>query len=208
MKADGMTAIEIAEELGCSRQDVNRFLAAGQPSRGLRQLVAFSMLGTYNPFMIRRAVIAMLTLVAVGTGFLGAFKVPWIWASAENPTSTIGSPYSVGFLRGDFRATIEFVSVGIRPLVQRRWTCKFPRMQFEHTVLNYTDGKAREVIHGQLSATFLSTVLAAYPTIAFIRGPLRRWRRHRKGLCLNCGYNLTGNVTGKCSECGTEVLRS
>ena len=48
-------------------------------------------------------------------------------------------------------------------------------------------------------------LLAAYPTIAFIRGPLRRWRRRRKGLCLRCGYNLTGNESGVCPECGTKI---
>ncbi len=45
-------------------------------------------------------------------------------------------------------------------------------------------------------------VFAAYPIVALIRGPLRRWRRHRKGLCLRCGYNLEGNVSGVCPECG------
>ncbi len=48
-------------------------------------------------------------------------------------------------------------------------------------------------------------VLAIYPVIVFIRGPLRRWRRSRTGLCLKCGYDLTGNTTGVCSECGTEI---
>ena len=38
------------------------------------------------------------------------------------------------------------------------------------------------------------------------------WRRRQRllrerGLCLKCGYDLTGNVTGVCSECGTEVCR-
>jgi len=42
----------------------------------------------------------------------------------------------------------------------------------------------------------------AYPAIAFARGPLRRYRRRRRGLCLTCGYDLIGNVTGVCSECG------
>jgi hypothetical protein len=28
-------------------------------------------------------------------------------------------------------------------------------------------------------------------------------RRTPPGHCQNCGYNLTGNVTGRCSECGT-----
>lgn len=30
-------------------------------------------------------------------------------------------------------------------------------------------------------------------------------RRGRAGCCAACGYDLTGNVTGRCSECGAEV---
>ena len=48
-------------------------------------------------------------------------------------------------------------------------------------------------------------LFAAYPSIAFIRGPLRRHRRRRKGWCLKCGYDLTGNVSGTCPECGTPL---
>ena len=48
-------------------------------------------------------------------------------------------------------------------------------------------------------------VFAAYPLIAFMRGPLRRWRRRSKGSCQECGYNLTGNESGKCPECGTAI---
>ncbi len=33
----------------------------------------------------------------------------------------------------------------------------------------------------------------------------RRDRRHPPGHCRNCGYDLTGNVTGVCSECGMEA---
>ncbi len=54
----------------------------------------------------------------------------------------------------------------------------------------------------QVWAWMVVAAFAAYPTIAFIRGPLRRWRRRRKGLCIRCGYNLEGNVSGVCSECG------
>ncbi len=31
----------------------------------------------------------------------------------------------------------------------------------------------------------------------------RKARRRRRGLCLRCGYDLTGNVSGRCPECGT-----
>ena len=51
---------------------------------------------------------------------------------------------------------------------------------------------------------FAFAALAAYPTLAFIRGPLRRYRRRRKGLCVGCGYNLTGLTEPRCPECATE----
>ena len=31
--------------------------------------------------------------------------------------------------------------------------------------------------------------------------------RRREGLCVRCGYDLTGNVSGTCPECGTVVPR-
>ena len=34
----------------------------------------------------------------------------------------------------------------------------------------------------------------------------RRDRRHPPGHCRKCGYDLTGNVTGVCSECGTTKI--
>ncbi len=45
-------------------------------------------------------------------------------------------------------------------------------------------------------------LLAAYPALAFARSPRRRWRRRREGRCLACGYDLTGNTSGVCPECG------
>jgi hypothetical protein len=51
----------------------------------------------------------------------------------------------------------------------------------------------------------LFAVSLCYPILAFVRGPVRRWRRRRRGLCVKCGYNLTGNVSGVCPECGTAL---
>jgi len=61
------------------------------------------------------------------------------------------------------------------------------------------------MVHFRISLWVLATLLAAYPAVALARGPLRRHRRRRKGLCLKCGYNLTGNVSGVCPECGHEI---
>lgn len=55
---------------------------------------------------------------------------------------------------------------------------------------------------------FPAPFFAAYPLWAFVRGPWRRRRRRAKGLCIRCGYDLTGNVAGVCSECGTEIQKA
>ena len=57
----------------------------------------------------------------------------------------------------------------------------------------------------QVWAWLVVAGFAAYPTISFIRGPLRRWRRRRKGLCVKCRYDLTGNESGVCPECGDAI---
>jgi hypothetical protein len=36
----------------------------------------------------------------------------------------------------------------------------------------------------------------------------REWRRKPPGLCEKCGYDLTGNVSGVCPECGRSVAES
>jgi hypothetical protein len=43
---------------------------------------------------------------------------------------------------------------------------------------------------------------AALPALSLIRAPLRRARRRRRGLCVTCAYDLTGNTSGTCPECG------
>jgi hypothetical protein len=48
-------------------------------------------------------------------------------------------------------------------------------------------------------------LFSAYPAASFVRSPRRPWIRRRLGLCTRCGYNLTGNVSGICPECGQAV---
>jgi hypothetical protein len=47
--------------------------------------------------------------------------------------------------------------------------------------------------------------LASLLPLKWIRDHRRRRQRVSLGLCLACGYNLTGNVSGTCPECGTAV---
>ena len=47
------------------------------------------------------------------------------------------------------------------------------------------------------------------PLLAAMVPTFLAWRKLRQdyppGHCRKCGYNLTGNVSGKCSECGAET---
>lgn len=47
-------------------------------------------------------------------------------------------------------------------------------------------------------------LFSLYPAVTFLRGPLRRRWRKKRGLCTTCGYVLRGNTTGRCPECGTK----
>ena len=50
----------------------------------------------------------------------------------------------------------------------------------------------------------------AYPLWILVRHVHRtetRRVRRRLGLCRDCGYNLTGNESGVCPECGTAVVQ-
>jgi hypothetical protein len=41
-----------------------------------------------------------------------------------------------------------------------------------------------------------------------LRKPAKRLVRIWRGACATCGYDLTGNVSGHCSECGESVSKS
>jgi hypothetical protein len=49
---------------------------------------------------------------------------------------------------------------------------------------------------------FLILVFAVLPFTSLL---VQRGKRRQAGCCRSCGYNLTGNVSGICPECGTAV---
>lgn len=54
-------------------------------------------------------------------------------------------------------------------------------------------------------------VMVAFPVCAISRdrvGQYRRRRRERRGLCPDCGYDLTGNISGACPECGKPIVQT
>ena len=138
----------------------------------------------------------------------------------RNPGDITKLSVSVSTVRGG----IEF---GVKP---RRYTPSDGREFGSWTAISMTSGKVRSLflwlrpfrsddLHEARFCTqrdyFLTfggwvpctvfLMLAAIALTRWLRGPYRRRYRRRHNLCLICGYNLTGNTSGRCPECGTAV---
>jgi len=162
--------------------------------------------------MIRKAIIVLLALGALGTYLLSFADYSFRWWERNG----------AGKVVGDITVVVKHGSVIISKRdAFNRTTPAWPR----DISLPPAGGRfsyARYVPHQihrdaapsytmntvtQINLAFVFVVFALYPTIAFLRGPLRRWRRRRNGLCIKCGYDLRGNVTETCPECGTAQSR-
>ena len=66
------------------------------------------------------------------------------------------------------------------------------------------DWVARQRYELYLPPWMAITLLLICPAI-FVRRQARYVLRRKRGNCVKCSYNLTGNTTGVCPECGTKV---
>ncbi|GMU83865.1 MAG: hypothetical protein AMXMBFR47_37350 [Planctomycetota bacterium] len=92
----------------------------------------------------------------------------------------------------------EFPYLGMSPFLHARWvdgnSYRFVQFLCPHTESNAVS------TWGTWSAWVMPLWLPLVPPLALI---LALRRRSPPGSCLRCGYNLTGNVSGRCPECGT-----
>ena len=58
-----------------------------------------------------------------------------------------------------------------------------------------------------MAALLLSPILLLTVALLIDRHRLRRAQRLDGGHCQSCGYDLTGNVSGVCPECGVRIER-
>lgn len=153
--------------------------------------------------MIRKVIIVVLMLGAVGTSAVWCFVRD---AHLRDPGT--GNTPELRLRKFDGRLLLCYgvwledrpsVTIEVQSDVSWRW------LGFSHDTYRslpdpppYMDGWTIGV-----PLWFVILFLLTYPFIAFIRGPVRRYRRRQRGLCVRCGYNLTGNVSGICPECGT-----
>jgi hypothetical protein len=77
-------------------------------------------------------------------------------------------------------------------------------LQQEGLFFSYNAEPTREVIL-QVPLWMLILLFGVFPTYALIARRVREHIRIERGQCLKCGYNLTGNTSGVCPECGTAI---
>ncbi len=146
--------------------------------------------------MIRKVIIVLLTLGAVGTVVAFILSTKFVFGYSSTPF-TVGLAH--GALNIGYSVVVDMGDSFIEP--------KDPL--FSGVPLNWLPF----IIHTErfcilrIPLWMMFILMAAYPTLAFIRGPVRRHRRRKRGLCVKCAYNLTGNVSGTCPECGTKVTQ-
>lgn len=76
-----------------------------------------------------------------------------------------------------------------------------PLTHFNHTVKIAAPGNILAVHYTGLPL-WIPLALLLILEIGILREPWLRYSRRRRNCCVHCGYNLTGNVSGICSECG------
>jgi len=96
----------------------------------------------------------------------------------------------------------RFADVTIRS--RDEWGARWRGMQASVTI----PARNLEVHYIGVPLLLVTGLLLLYPSI-HITLMFARWRiRMRSGACLACGYDLRGNVSGICPECGTAIDKS
>jgi hypothetical protein len=106
-----------------------------------------------------------------------------------------------------------------RPVVRREfpgfgWYTGTQYCWYQHlwpvtTLPSFSDPRWQKEPYRMLRISYaVPAILIGVPAIPLARRTRRRWRIYRRaanGLCIQCAYNLTGNTSGVCPECGTRI---
>ena len=161
--------------------------------------------------VIRKAIIVVLTLSATVVAGVSTWSYRSVWAAIVFEVwSDVRSHVTVFVHDGVvhlrvIRPAASPTSVWRIHRLGFTWYSQnegylYPRTSLPAFQLRRPNARCR---HYFAPCWLLTLLLVAYPTIALVRGQLRR-RLRGKGLCLKCGYNLRGLTVPRCPECFTE----
>jgi hypothetical protein len=168
--------------------------------------------------MIRKTIIVVLTLGAAGTVALRAVA-GWTYVFRSSPEllgarcffGSDSEKVGIGCVYwNQFPERPDWLEEFTRVSAAFRWPQEIKTFTYvRRDVKGHRDSPA---LFGPVRCVYLVVpfwfpfvLFAAYPALAFLRGPLRRYRRRKRGLCVRCGYNLTGLTESRCPECGRSI---
>jgi len=169
--------------------------------------------------MIRRALLILLTASSIALALGSALSSwhPFYWSHVRKDRLTIMQAHEGWVHCYNSVNWTKWSSIG--PGTQKSFA-----LPFVGGVSSSNDGSRSAWIHGLrlawcrqptgfqaygVDATLFDLALLAllYPALNVAFAAARRVVRRRRGRCLECAYDLTGNVSGSCPECGTEIER-
>jgi hypothetical protein len=157
------------------------------------------------------------------TRFYRAFDArPWKHTPPEIKTDEPGpAAAAVGFCEGRFRVDcISAVRLIEPPPTSADWySAERPPLhdKIDLPVLRLRAGPMTPdrsdlvpyyAVELTVSSWLPAGLFGVWPAWALIRGPIRRRRRRTRGQCPGCGYDLTGNMSGLCPECGKAIAKA
>lgn len=146
--------------------------------------------------MIRKAIIMVLVIGSVLTGLLGVLSIRepiTFYLSRDRYCCRLrvsGGRAALIYDGGSDVAVLPSVSIKTLGII----------------VTSRGTPSSWQMAEASAPTWFVVIALLVCPAGYWAYGPLRRWRRRRRGLCLNCAYDLRGS-TERCPECGTEIAR-
>jgi hypothetical protein len=156
---------------------------------------AITVLSSIHRLILIGMLAGMLGILAVGAvTYWRGIPENEIWISDTTPSR----PWRAAMIRGTLHVVVMGTGGKLAPPTGIRKSAQWGPFYVRSLNIGSIQSRGFGVPFWALGLLF-----AFYPSLALITGPIRRRRRRRRGLCLRCGYNLTGLPEPRCPECGT-----
>lgn len=153
--------------------------------------------------------------------FVRKDRLVWFWLNRRSLSLKLSvatdSP-ARGYLSTFRRAGIYYYTYigrpGVVPCVTVKRLSEAPRSRatvhpnYDLTLTAVEQAAYNTVLHStfiEVPLWLLALLFSVLPVSAVVRGPMRSGYRRARGRCGHCGYDLTGNTSGRCPECGRPV---